>query len=106
MRGDGAARGLPDGRGRELLAEGEGSDLLDADSLDDGSGDGVAILQRSDADQVRERGFAAEDGLGLLVAEQLSQLGAQPSSPSSTWRARCRATRTTRASILSAKARS
>ncbi|MEU2828647.1 hypothetical protein ABZ667_08260 [Streptomyces lavendulae] len=42
-------------------------DLLHADSLDDGGGG--AILQRSDADQVRERGFGAEDGLGLLVAE-------------------------------------
>ncbi|GLX36875.1 hypothetical protein Sros01_29480 [Streptomyces roseochromogenus] len=33
-----------------------------------GGGDGVAILQRSDAGQVRERGFGAEGGLGLLVA--------------------------------------
>jgi len=106
VRGAGAARGLPEGRGGELLAEGEGRDLLDADSLDDGSGDGVAILHRSNADEVRERGLGAEDRLGLLVAEQLSQLGAQPSSPSSTWWARCRATRTTRASILSARARS
>lgn len=75
MHGAGAARGLPDGRGGKLLAEGEGSDLLDASSLDDGRGDGVAILHRSDADQVRERGFGAQDGLGLLIAEQLSQLG-------------------------------
>jgi hypothetical protein len=106
VRGDGAARGPPGGRGRQLLAEGERRDLLDADSLDDGVRDGVPILHRSDADQVRECGRGAEDSLGLLVAEQLPQLGGPAQLTQFDLAGGCRATLTTRASIFSARARS